>query len=452
MTSHIQEAAFPGPLCQSYQERRNASVALGVANGAPIFAARASGAKLIDLDGNEFLDFAGGIGTLNVGHAHPEIVRAVREQAENFLHTCFNIVMYPGYIELAEKLIEIVPGSWPKKVMLQTTGAEAIENAIKVARRATGRQAIIAFEGAFHGRTYMALSLTAKAPAYKTGFGPFAGEIYRAPFPVFYRSGAADERASADAAFADFVRLVESEVIPEHVAAVVIEPLQGESGFHPAPASFLRKLREYCTRHGIVLIADEIQSGFCRTGEWFATEHSGVEADLYTIAKSMGGGLPIAALVGRAELMDAPKVGGLGGTYGGNPLSCAAALATIAVMQDEDYCEKARRVGAIVRERFESWAQRYSIVGDVRGLGAMQAIEIVRDRREHQPAGDLTVAIVEEAYQRGPILVKAGFYGNVVRFLGPLAMDGDELARGLDILGAAIDSVDREATAVAKTA
>lgn len=451
MTPHTEKTALPGPVCQSYQERRDASVALGVANGAPIFAARASGANLVDLDGNEFLDFAGGIGTLNVGHAHPAVVRAVREQAENFLHTCFNIVMYPGYIELAEKLIEVVPGSWPKKVMLQTTGAEAIENAIKVARKATGRQAVIAFEGAFHGRTYMALSLTAKAPSYKTGFGPFAGEIYRAPFPVFYRSGAADEQASADAAFADFVRLVESEVIPEHVAAVVIEPLQGEGGFHPAPASFLKKLRDYCTHHGIVLIADEIQSGFCRTGQWFATEHSGIEADLYTIAKSMGGGLPIAALVGRADLMDAPKVGGLGGTYGGNPLSCAAALATIAVMQSEDYCEKARRVGAIVRERFESWAQHYSIIGDVRGIGAMQAIEIVRDRQSHEPAGDLAAAIVAEAYQRGLILVKAGFHGNVIRFLGPLGMDEDELARGLDILGAAIESATRKAAPVAET-
>ena len=451
MTSHVVEAAIPGPLCQSYQARRNASVALGVANGAPVFAARASGASLVDLDGNTFLDFAGGIGTLNVGHAHPEVVRAVQEQAENFLHTCFNIVMYPGYIDLAEKLIEIVPGSWPKKVMLQTTGAEAIENAIKVARKATGRQAVIAFEGAFHGRTYMALSLTAKAPAYKSGFGPFAGEIYRAPFPVFYRSGAVDERSSADSAFEDFVRLVESEVIPEHVAAVVIEPLQGEGGFHTAPASFLKNLREYCSRHGIVLIADEIQSGFCRTGKWFATEHSGIEADLYTIAKSMGGGLPIAALVGRAELMDAPKVGGLGGTYGGNPLSCAAALATIAVMQNEDYCEKARRMGRIVRERFESWAQHYPIIGDVRGVGAMQAIEIVRDRRHHEPAGDLTAAIVEEAYRRGLILVKAGFYGNVIRFLGPLSMSEKELSRGLDILGDAIESANRNAT-VAKTA
>ena len=265
-------------------------------------------------------------------------------QAERYLHTCFNIVMYPGYIELAEALIDLVPGDWPKKVMLQTTGAEAVENAIKVARRATGRQAVVAFENAFHGRTYMALSLTAKAPAYKSGFGPFANEVYRAPFPVRYRSGLTDE-ACARAAFEQFRRLVESEITPGQVAAVIIEPIQGEGGFHVAPPAFLQSLREYCSRHGIVLIADEIQSGFCRSGEWFATQHAGVQADLYTLAKSMGAGLPIAALVGRADLMDAPAVGGLGGTYGGNPLACAAALAAIQVMRRDDYAARARDVG-----------------------------------------------------------------------------------------------------------
>ncbi len=452
MSSHGETSAKPGVKGSDYLSRRNAVVARGVANGPPVFASHAAGAMLRDVDGNEFLDFAGGIGTLNVGHAHPDVVGAVKSQADAFLHTCFNIVMYPGYIDLAEKLAEIVPGSWPKKVMLQTTGAEAIENAIKVARSATGRQAVVAFEGAFHGRTYMALSLTAKAPAYKSGFGPFAGEIFRAPFPTFYRSGAEDEKACSAAAFAAFERLVEMEVQPENVAAVVIEPMQGEGGFHPAPAAFLRKLRDYCTWHGIVLIADEIQSGFCRTGEWFATQHSGIEADLYTLAKSMGGGLPIAALVGRADLMDSPKVGGLGGTYGGNPLSCAAALATIGVMEREDYRAKARRIGDLVKERFDGWAQQFAIVGDSRGLGAMRAVEIVRDRQSHEPAGDIAARIVEEAYQNGLILVKAGFYGNVIRFLGPLSMPEEQLARGLDILGNAIASADRQARPLARTA
>ncbi|WP_454673809.1 4-aminobutyrate--2-oxoglutarate transaminase [Achromobacter pestifer] len=437
MKDAVQSSQLPGQQCQAYLKRRNDAVALGVANGPPVFAERAAGATLTDLDGNAFIDFAGGIGTLNVGHAHPEVVAAVQAQAERYLHTCFNIVMYPGYIELAEALIDLVPGNWPKKVMLQTTGAEAVENAIKVARRATGRQAVVAFEGAFHGRTYMALSLTAKAPAYKSGFGPFAPEVYRAPFPVRYRSDLS-EAACAQEAFDAFRRLVETEITPEQLAAVIIEPIQGEGGFHDAPPAFLQALRAYCTQHGIVLIADEIQSGFCRTGEWFATTHAGIEADLYTLAKSMGGGLPIAALVGRADLMDAPKVGGLGGTYGGNPLACAAALATIAVMRREDYPARARDVGARVRARFADWATRFGIVGDVRGLGAMVAFEVVQDKTGREPAGDLAAHIVQAAYQGGLILVKAGFHGNVVRFLAPLCISDDELARGLDILERAV--------------
>ncbi len=436
-----QQATLPGPQCQSYQERREKFVARGVANGAPIFARKAQGCTVEDLDGHSFIDFAGGIGTLNVGHAHPAVVQAVKDQADKFLHTCFNIVMYPQYIDLAEKLVKLVPGSWAKKVMLQSTGAEAVENAVKIARNATGRPGVVAFTNGFHGRTMMALSLTAKAPAYKTGFGPFASEIFRAPFPVMYRSGAADEAACSAAAFAEFRRIVETEATPQHIAAVIIEPVQGEGGFHVAPASFLRSLREYCTQHGIVLIADEIQSGFCRTGRWFATEHSGVEADLYTLAKSMGGGMPIAAVVGRADLMDAPAVGGLGGTYGGNPLACAAALATIEVMEREDYPKRSRLIGEAVRSRFNAWARTFPFVGDVRGVGAMVAMEIVQDRDSYLPDGEAGAAIVQEAYQRGLLLVKAGFHGNVIRFLGPIAAESDEIERGLDILGEAMAAV-----------
>ena len=300
-----------------------------------MFAERAAGATLTDLDGHDFIDFAGGIGTLNVGHA-PEVVAAVRA-GRAYLHTCFNIVMYPGYIELAEALIDLVPGDW-QKVMLQTTGAEAVENAIRWRARATGRQAVVAFENAFHGRTYMALSLTAKAPAYKSGFGPFANEVYRAPFPVRYRSGLTDE-ACARAAFEQFRRLVESEITPGQVAAVIIEPIQGEGGFHVAPPAFLQSLREYCSRHGIVLIADEIQSGFAAAASGSPPSTPGAGRSLH-LAKSMGAGLPIAALVGRADLMDAPAVGGLGGTYGGNPLACAAALAAIQVMRRDDYAAR----------------------------------------------------------------------------------------------------------------
>lgn len=431
----------PGPLCQELKRRRDAVVARGVANGAPIFAARATGCMVEDVDGHKFIDFAGGIGTLNVGHAHPEVVDAIKRQADRFLHTCFNIVMYPEYIELCEQLIEIVPGDWPKKVMLQSTGSEAVENAIKIARRATGRPAVVAFEHAFHGRTLMALSLTAKGPAYKDGFGPFAPEVYRVPFPTLYRNPFDNEAQCADAAFAAFKHRVDTEIIASQVAAVIIEPVQGEGGFNVVPKSFLVRLRDYCTQHGIVLIADEIQSGFCRTGTWFATEHFGVQADLYTLAKSMGGGMPIAAVVGRADLVDAPAVGGLGGTYAGNPLACAAALATIEIMKRDDYAARGKRVGDRVRSRFEQWAKTYDIVGDVRGLGAMVAMDIVVDRHSKTPDGPTTAKIVEEAYRRGLLLVKAGYSGNIIRFLGPLSLDMADLDRGLDILGEAIAAV-----------
>lgn len=436
-----QPQTLPGPLCQDFKQRRDAVVARGVANGAPIFAARAIGCEVEDLDGNRFIDFAGGIGTLNVGHAHPEVVQAIKQQADRFLHTCFNIVMYPEYIELCERLVDIVPGDWPKKVMLQSTGSEAVENAIKIARKATGRPAVVAFEHAFHGRTLMALSLTAKGPAYKAGFGPFAPEVYRVPFPDVYRSPFSNETECVEAAFAAFRHTVDTEVTPGQVAAVIIEPVQGEGGFNVVPAGFFSRLREYCTQHGIVLIADEIQSGFCRTGKWFATQHYGVQADLYTLAKSMGGGMPIAAVVGRADLLDAPIVGGLGGTYGGNPLACAAALATINIMERDDYASRGARIGEQVRSRFMQWRSRYDMIGDVRGLGAMVAMDIVTDRASKAPDGATTAKIVEAAYQRGLLLVKAGYSGNIIRFLGPLSGTVADIDRGLDILGEAIESV-----------
>lgn len=443
------EAQQPGPRCREYLDRRRALVARGVANGPPIFARRAAGATIEDLDGRSYVDFAGGIGTLNVGHAHPAVVQAVRAQAEQFLHTCFNIVMYPQYIDLAERLIGLVPGEWPKKVMLQSTGAEAVENAVKIARKATGRRAVVAFEQAFHGRTLMALTLTAKGPAYKSGLGPFAPEVYRAPFPVRRGTEARAEAAAVEQAFAGFRRVVEAEVTVDEVAAVIIEPVQGEGGFHVVPPEFFRRLRDYCSRHGIVLIADEIQSGFCRTGRWFATEHLGAAADLYTLAKSMGGGMPIAAVVGRADLMDAPAVGALGGTYGGNPLACAAALATIEIMQREDYAGRARTLGERVRAQFEAWARRYEFIGEVRGLGAMVAMEIVDDRRAMNPAGETAARIVEAAYRRGLVLVKAGFHGNVIRFLAPLCISDAELDRGMAALGEAIEELAAEAVATA---
>ncbi|MEO8839636.1 MAG: 4-aminobutyrate--2-oxoglutarate transaminase [Herbaspirillum sp.] len=426
------EELRPGPQCQTYLENRQKYVARGVANGSPIFASHASGAELVDLDGYRYLDFAGGIGTLGVGHAHPAVVAAIKSQADAFLHTCFNIVMYPGYVDLARALTRVVPGAWEKKVMLQNSGAEAVENAIKIARCATGRPAVIAFENAFHGRTFMALTLTSKAPAYKTGFGPLAGDVYHAPFP---------DSESADYDFTRLQQVIEREITPQQVAAIIFEPIQGEGGFHVFPKPFLKKLREYCSEHGIVLIADEIQCGLCRTGKWFATEHSDIEADLYTLAKSLGGGMPIAAVVGKAALMDAPLVGGLGGTFAGNPLSCAAALAVLEVMEREDFAGKARTVGRVVRERFEQWAGQFPIIGDVRGVGSMQAIEFVTDHETGVPAGQLAALVVKQAYQNGLILAKAGFHGNVIRFLGPLNISNTHLLEGLDILENAITKV-----------
>lgn len=426
-------------LSAAYLARSKKVLAAGMGNALPLFVAKASGALVDDLDGNRFIDFGGGIGTLNVGHSRTEVIEAVVEQARAFLHTSYSAAMYPGYVDLAEKLVSIVPGEWQKKVMLQTTGAEAVENAIKIARKATGRSAIVAFQNAFHGRTYMALSLTAKGPAYKAGLGPFAPEIYRAQFPVLYRSGHASEQACADAAFRDFKRMIETEIDPGQVAAVIIEAVQGEGGFNVAPPSFLQNLREYCTRHGIVFIVDEIQTGFCRTGKWFATEHADVAADLYTLAKSLGGGMPIAAVVGRAELMDAPGPGGLGGTYGGNPVSCAAALAVIKIMEDDNYPERADRIGKIVRNRFLHLADLYPAVGDVRGLGAMLAFELVKP--DGEPDADLANAVVRVAHGKGLLVLKAGFHGNAIRFLAPLCIEDNELEQGLDILEATLQEL-----------
>lgn len=428
----------PGPKSQELMARRQAAVPVGVANVTPVFAAHADGATLTDVDGNVFIDFAGGIGVLNVGHGHPEVREAVHQQVDQFLHTCFHVAMYEEYVELAERLAKLTPGDFPKKSLLVNSGAEAVENAIKLARRFTGRQAVIAFENAFHGRTLMGLSLTAKANTYKYGFGPFAPEVYRTPFPHAYRSPFATEEEAADWAFDQFVRLVEQELTPDKVAAVILEPVQGEAGFYVTPQSFMNRLVAYCRKHGILFIADEIQTGFFRTGRCFALEHFGLEADLYTVAKSLAAGLPLAAVVGRAEVMDAAQVGGLGGTYGGNPVACAAALKTIEVMQREGYRQKAEAVGQRLMNAFRRFQEQYALVGDVRGLGAMVAIELVNDRRTKEPAVEKAAAIFKRCYQNGLIMMKAGYHNNVIRFLAPLAITEEQLEEGLAVLEAAL--------------
>ncbi|WP_264844170.1 4-aminobutyrate--2-oxoglutarate transaminase [Caldinitratiruptor microaerophilus] len=434
---------IPGPRSQELLRRREAAVPRGVANVAPIFAAETRGATLTDVDGNVFLDFAGGIGVLNLGANHPEVVAAVKEQVDRFLHTCFHVTMYEPYVRLAEELNRLTPGDFPKKTALFNSGAEAVENAVKLARRYTGRPAVITFTHAFHGRTLLGMSLTAKVSTYKYGFGPFAPEIYRLPAVYPYRSPFADPAATARHALEDVRRAIEDEIGPDKVAALIIEPVQGEGGFLVQPPEFLRGLRALCDEYGIVFIADEIQTGFGRTGRFFAVEHSGVVPDLVTMAKSLGDGLPISAVTGRAEIMDAAQVGGLGGTYGGNPVACAAALKVIEVMERDRYVERAQAVGERVLARFRDWHERFELVGDVRGLGAMAAIELVKDRATKEPATEETAAIFKRCYENGLILMKAGHHNQVIRFLAPLAITDEQLDEGLDILEEAIASVSR---------
>jgi len=402
----------------------------GITSAHPITAARARGSELWDVDGRRYVDFAGGIGVMNVGHAHPRVMQAVEEQLKNATHTSFQVVQYESYLRLAERLCEVAPIEGERKAIFFSTGAEAIENAVKIARAATGREAVISFRGAFHGRTLLALSLTGSVQPYKQAFGPYAAEVYQTPFPYSYRGW------TAEAALADLDSLLESEVGPKRVAAIVIEPVLGEGGFVPAPFEFMKGLRELCDRHGILLIADEIQTGFGRTGKFFAVEHSGVRPDLMTVAKSMAAGFPLSGVVGRAEVMDAPDPGGLGGTYGGNPVACAAALAVMDVMRDERLPERAARIGSVVEERMRTWAQDHEIIGDVRALGAMVGMELVRDRKTKEPADRETAKVLATARERGLILLRCGVHHNVVRTLMPLTIPDEQLEEGLDILGA----------------
>ena len=404
----------------------------GITSAHPITAARARGSELWDVDGRRYVDFAGGIGVMNVGHAHPRVMKAVEEQLQNATHTSFQVVQYESYLRLAERLCEVAPIEGERKAIFFSTGAEAIENAVKIARAATGREAVISFRGAFHGRTLLALSLTGSVQPYKQSFGPYAAEVYQTPFPYSYRGW------TAEAALADLDSLLESEVGPKRVAAIVIEPVLGEGGFVPAPFEFMKGLRELCDRHGILLIADEIQTGLGRTGKFFAVEHSGVRPDLMTVAKSLAAGFPLSGVVGRAEVMDAPDPGGLGGTYGGNPVACAAALAVMDVMRDERLPERAARIGSVVEERMRTWAQDHEIIGDVRALGAMVGMELVRDRKTKEPADKETAKVLATAREKGLILLRCGVHHNVVRTLMPLTIPDEQLEEGLDILGASL--------------
>jgi len=414
-------------------ELRAKYVPRGITSAHPVAVDRAKGAELWDVSGKRYIDFAGGIGVMNVGHAHPRVMKAVHEQLDRATHTSFQVVHYESYLRLAERLCEVTPIDGPKKAIFFSTGAEAIENAVKIARAATGRQAVISFRGGFHGRTLLALTLTGSVQPYKQDFGPYAAEVYQTPFPYVYRGW------NTEAALADLDNLLESEVGPKRVAAIVIEPVLGEGGFVPAPLDFMRRLRELCDRHGILFIADEIQTGFGRTGKFFAIEHSGVQPDLMTVAKSLAAGFPLSAVVGKADVMDAPGPGGLGGTYGGNPVACAAGLAVMEIMRDEKLPERAARIGSVVEERMQSWARDQEIIGDVRVVGAMAGMELVRDRKTKEPADKETANMLATAREKGLIILRCGVHHNVIRTLMPLTISDEHLEEGLDILGASLN-------------
>ena len=423
-------------------QRRIAAVPRGSYQATPVFVARAEGALLEDVDGNRFIDFAGGIGCLNVGHRAPRVVAAMRAQIDSFLHLCFSITPYEGYVRLAERMNHLVPGNFPKKTLFLNSGAEAIENAVKIARAYTHRPAVICFEDAFHGRTNLTMALTSKTHPYKDGFGPFAGEIYRIPYAYCYRCSYSLKYPSCGVFCAHhledtFKRLVEADI----VAAVIAEPVLGEGGFVVPPREFFAILQEICCKHGILFIADEVQSGFGRTGKMFACEHYQISPDLLVAAKSLGGGLPLASVTGRAEIMDAPCVGGVGGTFGGNPLACAAALAVLDSFESDDLLRRANELGNRFAERAHAWRKRWSLIGDVRGLGAMQAIEFVRSPDTREPAKEEVERIVRACCERGLIVLSAGTYGNVIRLLTPFVISDAEFEEGLAVLEAALESV-----------
>jgi len=442
---------IPGPKSQALSARRAKALPRGLSHGTPIYVAKAEDAWLEDVDGNRYIDFAGGIGCLNVGHRQEHVLDAIRAQLDQFLHTCVQVTPYEGYIDLAERLNKVTPGNFPKKTLFVNTGAEAVENAVKIARAYTKRPAIIAFEDAFHGRTMMTLALTSKTHPYKAGFAPFPGEVYRVPFAYCYRCSYNLKYPSCDLYCARHLEDTFKRVVAnEEVAAVIAEPVLGEGGFVAPPPDYFKVLIDLCHKHNILFIADEVQSGFGRTGAMFASERYGVEPDLLVTAKSLGGGLPLAAVTGRAEIMDAPGAGGLGGTFAGNPLSCAAALAVLDLFEKENLLDRANQLGERFQRRAHEWQRRWTIVGDVRGLGGMQAIELVKSQESKTPAAEETKQITQYCYEHGVITITAGSYSNVIRVLVPLVATNEQMDEGLDVLESALAAVCDKKGAVAQ--
>ena len=428
MLGHQLKEVASGQSNADWLARREKAVPYGVAHACPVFAERAENALLWDVEGNRYIDFAGGIAVLNTGHVHPKITRAVQDQIHRFSHTAFQVMPYKSYIQLAEKLNALAPISAACKTVFFSTGAEAVENAVKIARSYTKRSAVISFVGGFHGRSLLTLAMTGKVDPYKKGFGPFPNEVYHVPFPMDAHGVSAEDAINA------IHKLFKADIEPENVAAIVIEPVQGEGGFYQAPASLMVKLRQLCDAHGILLIADEVQTGFGRTGKLFAMEHYSVEADLITTAKSLASGYPLSGIIGRAQIMDAPHPGGLGGTYGGNPVACAAGLAVLEVIEHENLLERSNQIGEIIVERINTLKadQTISQIGDVRTLGAMTAFELLDENGG--PSAELAGAVTSKALEKGLVLLSCGLFGNVIRILVPLTVSDDTLDEGLDII------------------
>jgi 4-aminobutyrate aminotransferase/(S)-3-amino-2-methylpropionate transaminase len=427
---------------ESLLTERNQHIPQGLFNVHPIFAEKAKGAVITDVEGNEYIDFAGGIGVNNVGHCNEDVIKAVQDQIQKYIHTCFHVVMYEPYVELAKKLNQITPGNFPKKTMLVNSGAEAVENAIKIARHATGRPAIIAFEDAYHGRTLLAMSLTSKMKPYKFGFAPYAPEIYRMPYAYCYRCAFGLEYPSCEIRCGYFLKdFFNTHISAEQVAALIVEPVLGEGGFVVPPKEYFKVLYKICQDNGIVFIADEVQTGFGRTGKMFAMEHYEVTPDIIVMAKSLAGGFPLSAVTGKAELMDHPQVGGLGGTYGGNPVACRAALAVLDVFEKQDLLSRAEKIGQKVMEAFKDLQKQHPIIGDVRGLGAMVGMELVLDRKTKEPATTLTKRLINLCREKGLLMISAGTYSNIIRPLMPLVITDEQFEKGLLIIDKSLNEI-----------
>jgi 4-aminobutyrate aminotransferase / (S)-3-amino-2-methylpropionate transaminase / 5-aminovalerate transaminase len=425
---------IPGPKAKELLDRKETSVPKGPFNTIKTFAVKGDGALLTDVDGNTFLDFAGAIGSLNTGHCPKRVIEALHKQIDSYLHPCFHVMMYEPYIQLAEKLNQITPGQHHKKTFFLNSGAEAVENAVKIARKYTGRKAIISFERGFHGRTYMAMSLTSKVKPYKYEFGPFVPDTYKWPFPYYFRADGLEPEQLDEQLLKRFETFFLSEVPPEEVAAIIMEPVQGEGGFVIPSKRFVQGVKELCEKHGILFIADEVQTGFGRTGKMFAMEHFDVVPDLMTMSKSIGAGLPISAVTGRAEIMDSANIGEIGGTYGGSPLGCVAALEVIRTIEEDGLIERAKKIGIKFLEKFQPLQAKYEEIGDVRSLGAMCAIEFIKDASTNNPNKEIVQEIIQSAHQNGLIIMSAGLYGNIIRLLTPLVVTDEQLTEGLEVL------------------